>query len=411
MGKYEEQLKALGTSDAVWRIEGITRLESQMAKLKADMTKLAADPGWTGTSAEAAKELFASLQAEFLKGEEKLNTVRSALGKANGFRADAAGAQSSLPDAQVPDWIHNAALVGGGIMVPVPGIGTFAAEFVVQRVNDFMGLQREAAAQKALEDLETNLAAPKAEIQANAIAPVFGGPLKEWPEEAETPDWPGAGVVYDGDDNGNGGWSTKPKPSYGGGGGPVTETGFVITDPGPTIRTPEVVVYPPNPPVVLPPVRPPGWPEDFIKPPEISIDGNTGGGSNPGGFLGGGGGLGAGLAGAGVAAGGLGAAKLASKAGLGGANGLFGTNGLLGGGAAGGANGAGSSGAGGKAGTGAAAGGAGAKGGTNAMMGGGGQGGSSEKNKRSSLGLMAPKLEDDEENGPRSAAAGAGGRE
>jgi len=405
MGKYEDQLKALGAADAEWSIDGFEELESQMERLRADMAAIAAEPGWTGKSAEAASTLFETLNAKFQEKYKTLGVVKEALKQANEERAKAAAKQSSLPDAEVPFWLHGAALLGGSVMVP--GIGTFAAETVVQKVNDYMGLQREAAAQQELETLEANLAGPKATLNLNRLTDDF----EEWPEPVPSPDWPGEGVVYPGDDTGAGGWRTKGAPTYSGGGGGTGSEWEVIRDPGPDDRDPEVVVYPPNPPIVLPPVRPPGWPEDFVvKPPEISIDGDSGDGSNPGGFLGGGG-LGSGLAGAGAGAAGLGAAKLASKGGLGG-GGLFGPNGLLGGGAgsAGGAGGAGTKGgvvatAGGAGGTGA-----GARGG-NAMMGGGGQGGGDEKNKRNSLGLLAPKLEDDEESGPRSSAAGAGGRE
>ena len=418
MGKYEDQLKALGTADAVFRIEGITALETQMGKLQADMATLAADPGWTGASAEAAKELFSSLQAEFADAEGKLNTVRSALGDANGYRAEAASAQSSLPDASVPDWIHTAAIIGGSVLIPVPGIGTFAANTVVEKVNEYMALQREAAAFQELENLEAKLVGPKQEIKSAPLAPSFGGKDIEWPTDQPTPDWPGEGVTYHGDDTGAGGWSTNTGGGGKGGGG-GSGTGVFVQEPtsqNPTnIGRPPTIIHnpPPYPPVVLPPEVPTGWPHNVIgEPPTVSIDGDSGGGSNPGGLLGGGsGGLGLGLAGAGAA--GLGAAKLASKGGLGG-GGLFGANGLLGGGpnSAGGAGGANGSGAGTKGGAAGAAGaGAGSKGGNSAMMGGGQGGGSSDREKRTSLGLMAPKLEDDEENGPRSSAAGAGGRE
>jgi len=414
VGKYEDQLKALGTSDAVFRIEGITALETQMGKLKSDMATLAADPGWTGASAEAAKDLFTSLQAEFADAEGKLSTVRSALGDANGHRADAANAQSSLPDATVPDWVHTAAVIGGSVLIPVPGIGSFAANTVVEKVNEYLELQREAAAFQELEDFKNKLEGPKQEIKSAPLADAFGTKAPDWPEDQPTPDWPGEGVTYHGDDTGAGGWSTNGGGGGKGGGGGGEVTGVFHENPPTVIGRPPHIIHnpPPYPPIMLPPECPPGWPHNVVgTPPTVSIDGDSGGGSNPGGLLGGGsGGLGLGLAGAGAA--GLGAAKLASKGGFGG-GGLFGPNGLLGGGpnGAGGASGSGGA-AGTKAGAAGGAGaGAGAKGGNSAMMGGGQGGGSSDREKRTSLGLMAPKLEDDEENGPRSSAAGAGGRE
>lgn len=188
-------------------------------------------------------------------------------------------------------------------------------------------------------------------------------------------------------------------------------------------------------------------------------DGSGGGGSHGGsggGLNGGlnGGGLGSGLAGGGAGAAALAAAKLggaggagrlglgAAGGGAGGAGGRLGAGGLgaggLGGaggaglGGAAGSGGPGGAGSGARLGTGgllgstpgggaaaaggagggaAAAGGSGARGGTG-MMGGGGGAGGGDKEKRSGLGgLMAPKLEDEDDAAPRSTGASAGGRQ
>lgn len=400
MGKYEDQLKAMGTAGAEWKIEEFAALEAQMAQLKLDMAAIAKNPGWTGNSADAASALFLKMKDTFEGNEKKLATAKTAINTANDVRVAAAAKQSSLPDAGVPDWVHVAALVGGTVLIP--GIGSFAAEVVVQKVNEFMGKQREAVALQALTDMSNDLGAPQGQLSSNTISG------EVWPDGPPAPDWPGDPIVWDGDDTGSGSWSSNGTVPWSGSGTVIGEPPVYKPKPPVGPEEPEVIIhYPPNPPIQLPPVNPPGWPGSVnIAPPTVSIDGDSGGGSNPGGFLGGGGGLGAGLAGAGIA-GGVGA-KIASKGGLGGAGGLFGPNGVLGGGgAAAGANGAGS-----KGGLAGAAGGAGSKGGATGMMGGGGGGaGGSQKEKRTSLGLMAPKLEDDEENGPRSAAADAGGRE
>jgi hypothetical protein len=127
------------------------------------------------------------------------------------------------------------------------------------------------------------------------------------------------------------------------------------------------------------------------------------GGSALGGGLSGarGGLLGAGGAGAGAKVGGLGAAAEASAARTAGLNGAaasrMGSGGLLG---------AGAQGAAGEAGAGAARGGAG-------MMGGAPAQGGRDEGKRQGRGLggpIAPKLEEDQDRGARSAAAGPGGR-
>jgi hypothetical protein len=404
MGVYENQLKSIGSGSAEWRVEGLDDLESQMLALKSDMEKIALEPGWTGASAEAAKTLFQTLQARYKEKADKLEQVRLAVKEANRLRTEAAAKQHTLPDATVPPEVHAAALLAGGVMVPIPGIGTFAAEVVVQKVNEFLGAQREAAAEAELAKLEANLKPLRTELYQNRISETFS---PNWPDPPTDPNWPGPGTSYSGDSNGQGAWTTR-----GGGHG---SNGHLVgvweqnpdhtnTHPPKNPPKPPVIIGPPYPYVTCGPF-PPDWPQTVIeKPPTIGIDGETTTGTTGGGGLGGGslgGGLGGGLAAGLAGAGALGAGSKLASAG-GGAGGLFGAGGILGGGAGGAANGA----AGGKPGAGAA----GAK--SSAMMGGGaGGGGGGEKDKRSSLGLIAPKLEDDEEVGPRSAAAGAGGRE
>jgi len=378
MGTYENQLTAIATG-ANWNIQKLGVFLTGLGELQTAMATIAASPGWTGISAEFAQEKFLYLQGIFKEMEIKATATRDAIVSANSARTAAGNAHAGLPDATVPEWIHLAAKAGGTALIPVPFVGEFMADSIVSEVNKFMGAQREAAAYKAMENLGTGLETPEQQLRSSRINVDV-----EWPTPSPPP--PGPGVTWPGDATGKGGWSTNSTGSYTGN---VTGTGEIKPPP---------IKLPPSPPIVLPPECPPGWPNNVVRPPTIGVDGDlttgsTGGGG--GGFGGGmGGGLAAGLAGAGA----LGAgAKLASTGS--GAGGLFGANGILGGGA----NAAGGAGAGGA--------GAGAGGKSSAMMGGapGGAGGG-EKDKRSSLGLVAPKLEDDEETGPRSAAAGAGGR-
>jgi uncharacterized protein YukE len=368
MGNYENQLKAI-TSGATWNIQQLDSFKAEMSDLQDLMTTIAASPGWTGASADEAREKFAALRREFAEIETKLTAARHAIEAANRALTKADNAHATLPSVWIPDWLYEkAAQATAGTMIPVPFVGEFRAEVVIQRVKDFFGSQREAAAHRALDTLTGELVEPKQQLKAARLDPpgVAGSTSEAWPEDV-TP--PSGGVSWGGDDNGNGAWST-------GGSGGGTFTG---SNPGHPSS-------PPWPPIVLSPVEEPGpWGT-------IGVDGDVSAGTT------GGGGLSGGLLGAGAGVGGLAVASKLAKGGLG-------AGGLGAGGAAGGGVGV----------AGGMGGGAGAAGGRSnaAMMGGGapGGGGGSEKEKRNGLGLIAPKLEDDDETGPRSAAAGAGGRE
>jgi len=376
MGTNADLLASLGAAGAEWKIDYFTRLEQEMVELESKMKEIRKDPGWTGESAEVARARVQEFEWRLAAVQEKLKTARTAINTANDLRAAAAAKHSSLPSGSVP-WdvqlLIGAAAVG--TMVTLPGIGVFGAAVASAMVADFYGSKREAAAKEELESLGLQLDAPAQQLRAARIS------TAEWPDAPVTP-WQAPPVVYNGDSNGNGGWSTGGWTGGGGGGGVYVP---------PKNFPPRVIVDPPPPGDPDGPDGPdgPGGPDG---PPTIAIDGNGGGvGGGSGSFMSGGG-LGAGLMGGGAGAGALGAgAKLAA--------GGLGAGALLGGGGIGGGAGAGAAGA------------AGSK--SSAMMGGapGGGGGGGEKEKRSSLGLMAPKLEDDEETGPRSAAAGAGGRD
>jgi hypothetical protein len=365
MGYYENQLKAITTSSA-WEITQLDKLKSEMSELQDLMTDIAASPGWTGTSADDARERLAELRKVFNDIESKLSQARLAINAANAALTRADNAHATLPGTLIPSWVYDeVAKATAGTKISIPFVGEFYVETAISRLEAFFGSQRESAAHAALTTLQTELRAPRAQLEAAQLD-------KTWPESFEEPMEPAP--TWGGDDNGVGGFG----PGYGGhGGGSYTGGGGGGT-----------YVSAPWPPRVIPDGPPTGWPrttigiDGEIVPGSIHTGSVGGGGGGLAGGLGGGG-LGAGLIGAGAG----GAALLAgSKLASGGGAGMFG-------------------------GAGAGAGAAGGKS-SSAMMGGApGGGGGSEKEKRNGLGLIAPKLEDDDEMGPRSAAAGAGGRE
>jgi hypothetical protein len=376
MGKYENQLNeivrvAQTGSGPAWQIRELDTLTAEMAELQTLMTEIAASPGWTGTSADLARENLAALRKTFSEIEAKLTKAQAALAAANRAHTRADNAHATLPGVAIPDWIYDEVKKAtAGSKIWIPFVGEFAVESAISRVQEFFGAQRESAAYSALTTLQAELRQPREDLANSAV----GTTSIEWPTGSEEPI--GDEPSWRGDDNGDGGWGPH---AYSGGGGPSATS--VPPRPGP-----------PVPFCTLPPEPPTGWPHTTI-----GIDGEIRPGS-----LGGGAGGGLGGRGAGVGGGGLGAGLLGAGAGAGalvvGSKLANGGGGLLGG-----------------AGAGAGAGGAGAGGGksSSAMMGGapGGGGGGSQKEKRNGLGLIAPKLEDDDETGPRAAAAGAGGRD
>lgn len=363
MGYYENQLKAI-TSGSAWQITQLEKLKNEMSELQDLMTEIAASPGWTGAAADDAREKLASLRKDFNLIETRLTNAGLAIDAANRALTRADNAHATLPGVAIPDWIYDAvSKATAGTKISIPWVGEFYVETAISRVQEFFGAQRESAAYTALTTLQTELRSPRAQLEANRVR--FDG--VEWESKPEEPIVPEP--HWGGDDNGLGAFGPRyGTGSYGGGN---------YTSP-PRSGPPYVT---------LPPEPPRGWPHTTIGiDGEVipgSINGGAGGLSGIGaGGLGGGGGLGAGLIGAGAG----GAALLAgSKLASGGGAGIFGGAGA-------------GAGAGGKS--------------SSAMMGGApGGGGGSEKEKRNGLGLIAPKLEDDDEMGPRSAAAGAGGRE
>jgi hypothetical protein len=365
MNKYETELRQIADSEP-WSIEQLPSLERAFEVLVEVMEELVASPGWSGVSADAASAQFKAYKSYFAELADYTNRLNNVLDKqANPVRHRAQDMVAALPSATVPQWIKTAAAVAGALTVWVPGVGILAANTAVAQVENVLRYQREKKAYDSLVQLQPPLEEARKQI---AVRP---NPRK-FPEPPP-PDYPKSD-------------SGRTIPHYYGGGGSGGGGGGS--------SSPKFSTYP-EPPEVPTIIEHPGLPKPWDPP---AVDGPTVGmtpdqyhaagfGSGP--SAGGGFGAGGGLGGLGVAAG-SGAALVAGSKLSGGGLG----SGGLGGGAAG------------------AGAGAGGRGANNSMMGHpGGSGGSNSKDKRSSLGLMAPKLEDDETTINRSAGARAGGRD
>jgi len=357
-GTYEQRLIAIASAPD-WTIPALDDLHASLGSLANAMAHVSSAPGWTGGAPDAPAEKFLHLCDYFLRVQRVVQTAQQAVQAANAARHQASNAQAQLPSTTIPADVHLEILAASTFVVPF--FGPVAAEYAVQKYQEYLRAQREAQAHSALVNLGNALVRPTADL-AQISGHFDPEPhLPEFVQPVAIPDagWPGSGVSIGGH-------------SLTGGGG---------SGPGGTGVTPRPPVIPPN-------HGDPGpitWPTDPV---HTSVDGHMDGTSSGGGFGSGagGGGLGAGLAGAGVGAGALAAgSKLAGK-----------TPGTL---------------VGGGSGLGGGMNGAGAKGNSAMMGGGGGAGGGNDKQKRSSLGLVAPKLDDDDEPSARSAAAGAGGRD
>ena len=442
-GRYETELAAIVNAPA-WGIPNIDQLGQALDHLVDNLTILVASPGGKGNWATSASDSFATLQKKYFAARLALPAIDGAIANANNAKSAARDAYGKLPGISVPDEIKfavAAAAVGTAIAVPILGPTPIAAALVLGMVEGMFGNQREAQAKAALDTLQKDLSTPAGTLAASNQA-IAANPKRRIDDSYTQNPTDG------GSQSGPGSVTSRPSPaakSYYAGAG---SAGLGGSGPGQGFA--------------------PGAPGSLVGGgsgsagggsgsagsggaghSSTSADGDLSGGTVPGTGYNGGNGLagavgglgGEGLRGLGIGAGSAAsAAAVAAAARMGGlgnlGSGSLGGGGLGGGGLGGGAGGGlrvgglgaaagkgGSGGTGGLLGSGAKATvaassgeeGAGCAAGSkssNSMMGGqGGQGGTN-KEKRSGLGgFIAPKLEDDEELGPRSAGASAGGRD
>lgn len=373
-----------------WDILYLDHLQRSVNAIANALSTIELSEGWKGRAADDATVAVRDVSKRLLKVDTSIAEIQRALSEANRFKHLAADAEAALPSTVIPDSVYDAIRNGNDgakdakISLPWPfdglsaGVNSFLkdAEAAMDNALDFvqnsLDNEREEKAKAALDLLQGRLDAPANDFVdiRNAARAKFGWPEDPHPPWEEDPGRPTGSR-----------WNPPPlTPGGGGYGGPVSPPPWEHQLPpycGPYLPP----IYPePEPPLPEPP-----GPDPHVYTPNpygsgISVDGSAHGSGSGGGFGGAGGGIGGALGAGALAAGG----RLGGS--LGGGGGADGTSVL--GGTAGGKNGA-------------------------SMMGGGGGGGGGggDKDKRANLGLVAPKLEDDEPTTPRSAAAGAGGRE
>ena len=381
MTTAEQQLRQIN-SEGHWLAPNLKELGFAIDGLSQSIGKLREAGGWEGQSANAADALFEHLVGMYRSASTPIQSVSSAIEKANRVLTDAMNDVEDLPNSLISADAYAAiegARSNGHETVRVLGFGpTFLVSEALHGIAGILGGNRDAAARRTRDAPEDNLVAAAKALEEPRI------------DLAKVAEW-----TFD--PTGEGTSSTKPVPLPG--------SWLIVPNP-----TPIRFLTPP--PDVSPSHAQPGGGSpapsggSFPSSPTYhnpSVDdgsvgtlpgysGGSGGGFGAGG-MGGTGGYGTGVN-SGVTAGVFGGATAAGAAAL-----RFGTGGGFGGGA-GARSGAGSAGA-----AGASRGG---------MMGGQGMGGANgdKKDKRSGLGgLMAPKIEDDEpEFIPLPDDARAGGR-
>ncbi len=439
---FEDELNALSSMSAFTDPEIDSRLQA-VAELRRAIQAVREIPGWSGDSVGEAQVLLERMEKGATTIETALTGMRSDLRAASDTAAGAASAAlRRLPSASAEGFLADA---GRNLSGLTDGWGAFDTGEAVAREEARLAAERETAAMNELKTIRSTLAGearqnftdpgrvtvnpssvPLPSIDVDAIdarvpavgsnapsssgggAPSAGGGYPQggagigsWnpPTGTWVPDGNGGG---DGSGNGNG--NGNGDGGSGGDGG----TGGIGTD-DPSVDSPGGGILP-------------GYPGGGLGGGGLGGGGGAGGGLLPGG---GSGGLGAAVVGGAGAAAMLGArsASLNTAGGAGlfgggtgtgtgagaatagrGLLGMSGATGPGGMGAMGSASGSASGSAGGSA--------AGAGGRTMApgMMGGGA--GDDEKRERSGLGgPIAPKLEEDEEVGPRSRSAQAGSRD
>ncbi|WP_295843982.1 hypothetical protein [uncultured Microbacterium sp.] len=449
-GPYEQGLINIAEGGVPFDLPIVSDLVSKLVDLRDVVDAAAQQPGIEGQSADTATAKFHAArttigeQIAYLEG-----ALQSSLKSANGVRDDAREKLASLPAGQLTPGQESAvrAAAAGTTLILGP-IALLAGEGALQVFNGQLSQQREAQAKQYFESVSGSLQGmnppppPIATFQDKADPTAFD-------KNDTTSRQTGGGESSSGGSRPSAaGGSTNDSPTF-------VPRGYDPADPVQITPTPEHLVPRPDTP------RGPGIdlgqvPSHYTPPtPDGSISGigtlpghvsgpGLIGGPFPGGISGGGAGLGSGLS-AGLIAGGGGAAalsRLSSGAGsstaaagrtISGSGGLLGKSGApVTGAGLGGRSGTGSlvggaTGGTGTPGTGANAAAAGSRGattptgtggaggGTACSRGAGGMGAGSRSDRRDERrglgGPIAPRLEDDEETGPRSENAAAGSRD
>lgn len=439
MGPWETRLAALASSKSDVALPNAAELVAKLDALRRITTSAQSDVGLQGETGEAADGALNAVATRADTISQQIATVNSTVENANSHRRSVANGELDKLDANAPGALTGAqanvlqSAVTGATFFLGP-LSIVAGPSAVAVVNNFLAANRESTARASVQKVSQAMDAAAEGLLVDRTTPATPG----------TPPGPGSNAPAGGGPTGGGLPGGVPGGSFGSYPGahiePLSQvdTGGVISLPhtGGTIGGGHTVTG-----------ATPGTGIDGSITPDGPISGGSttpgwgSGGSNGGLGGGNGGGFGStpGLAAGAGGALALGGAKLVAARGgsmLGsglnakvGSLGAGGAGGKLGGlsGAAesaaarsGSLAGAGRAGTGGLLGSGSGSGAAGAagegaaaRGGAGAgMMGGaGGAGRSDEKRQGRGLGgPIAPKIDEDQERGPRSASAGPGGR-
>ncbi|PNW09980.1 hypothetical protein C1632_06220 [Microbacterium testaceum] len=464
-GTWEQRLTNFAEGGQPWDVPTRGSLVNGLNALREVLNRVASDPGITGEAGSAAQARFSAAARQIAQQVTYVeDELAQRLDQANDVRSRARDALDTLPSGSLSGG-QEAAVRGAatGATLMLGPISFLAGEGAVGLINGYLSDQREAAARSAMEGFSDEM---------DAVQVSDPPPLNFTFSETDTVEPTGGGTGGGGGGGGgrSGGrsfeqypdWDTSPVATPGGNDGGNSQPEYnAMPQPGVIGPRPDGPIHGNTPIIDLDTIKPEPTPDgSIIGTPNLpGVIPSAPGGGSLGGSGGAGAGIGSGL-GAGLIAGGGGAAALGSIArgagapggslfsGAGGtaASGAAGrSGGLLGktaaagsglgtrgvggmGGAAGGgapaastAKGAGmragGAGGGGAAGGGAAGGGArgaGSGAGSRGVGGMGGPGSRSDRRDEASRGLggpIAPRMEDDEEIGPRSENAQAGGRD
>ena len=436
-GTWEQRLQRLA-GGADWAMPAADALRSAITSITPTLTSSASEPGITGKSGDAASESFRALVAVAAQLNSSLDLTTGAISAANTTLAKARKALAALPPGDTGSAL--AAVIGStapGTKILLSAFSVIASPLATGAANLWLSGQREAAAQQAVktatEELDAHppLPDPKEGVTGPNPEPTLP-PSPSYPlypnyrENARSlvPSHPS--IIDHTPQTGDGTWTGVPGAATGAGSA-LFDSGYiapVLTADGPIASGVATLSGAPRGGLLG------GLSGGAAATGSASFSAPTGLAAGIGGAaaLGAGSllsksGLG-GLGGGGLGGSGLGGSRIGSPggSGLGGAGGgrvAGGGSGLAGAGASSRGSGSGILGSQGAAegrSTSAGAsesGGAGGRGAPGMMSGGGhGGGGADKKTVSTGLGgLIAPKLDDDAELGPRSAAAGAGGRD
>lgn len=155
MGTAESELEAVVSAPRYRPLAAYAQLADALADTHRARNSVAAEPGWQGTSADAAAAQFRRQGSRALGNGDRVQGIATAIERANSCIDEANDAYRALPEASLGGSVLATVLGGGSVNLGRFGIATTVVGLVLAQRR--MEADREAAAATALRTLRQQL--------------------------------------------------------------------------------------------------------------------------------------------------------------------------------------------------------------------------------------------------------------